>query len=123
MRKAIEEITCIICPRGCKIQIVIKDDKIVDVTGFACPNGREYAIEEVKSPGRIVMSVVKCVGGDIPTVSVKTSKPVPKEKMLDVMEDLSKIEVKPPVNIEDTIIENVAGTQANVVATRPVKEA
>lgn len=114
-----EKITCIMCPRGCKVRVTHDEGEVKDVIGFACPNGEEYAIEEIKSPSRVVMSVVECENGDIPTVSIKTSKSVPKEKIRKVMEKLSEVKVKCPVEIGDTILENIAETDADIIATRP----
>ena len=116
-----EEITCIMCPRGCKVQVDVEGDEIQDVRGYACPNGEEYAIEEIKCPNRTVMSVVRCEDCQMPTVTVKTDKPVPKDKIDDVMEDISDIEVDSSVEIGEVLKENVAGTDANMIATRPAK--
>jgi len=115
-------VTCIICPLSCEIEVEMEGDKIVKITGYKCPRGEEYAREEATCPKRVIMSVVKCVGGDFPTVSVKTDKPIPKEKIFDVMKELSKVEVKAPVEIGDVILENVLGLGVNIVATRPCKK-
>jgi len=117
-----EEVTCIMCPRGCKVQVDIEDDEIRDVRGYACPNGEEYAIEEIKCPNRTVMSVVRCEDCRMPTVTVKTENPVPKDKIDEVMEDISDIKVSPPVEIGEIIKENVAGTGVDVIVTRPAEE-
>ncbi len=119
MSEETEKITCIMCPQGCKVRVTHENDEIIDVTGYACSNGEEYAIEEVKSPSRTVMSVVECDEGKMPTISVKTDKPVPKDKIHEVMDELSDVNVCSPIEIGDSIIENVAGTDADVVATRP----
>ncbi len=116
-----EEITCIMCPRGCKVQVDIEDDEIQDVRGYACPNGEEYAIEEIKCPNRTVMSVVRCEECEMPTITVKTDRPVPKDKIEDVMKDISDIEVDSPVEIGEILEEDVAGTDAKIIATRPAK--
>lgn len=114
-----EEVTCIICPNGCKIQVELKENDEVEVRGNACPEGKEYAIQEVKSPSRIIMSVLECEDCDIPTVSVKTDGPIPKEIIPEVMKRLSEITVENPVNVGDLILEDIAGTGVNVIATRP----
>lgn len=119
MTEETEEITCIMCPRGCNVRVTTEDGEVKEVKGNACEQGEEFAVEEVKSPSRTVMSVIGCEGGKMPTVSVKTSKPVPKGKMNDVMEAISGAKVNCPVEIGDKIIENVAGTEADIVATRP----
>lgn len=113
-----EKITCIICPAGCEIEVKKEDDEITNVSGYGCLKGKEYATEEAKAPKRVVMSVVKCREGEMPTVSVKTNRPIPKKEIGNVMEEISEVEVKAPVKIGDVIIENVAGTKADVVATR-----
>ncbi len=113
------KLTCIICPLGCDIEVIMEGDKIVRVTGCTCPRGEEYAVQEVTAPKRVVMSVVKVKGGMFPTVSVKTDKPVPKELIPEIMKELASVEVEAPVHIGQVIIENILGTGANIVATRP----
>ncbi|USS41548.1 DUF1667 domain-containing protein [Thermococcus aggregans] len=115
------KLTCIICPLGCEIEVKMKGDKIIEITGFSCPRGKDYAIQEVTTPKRVVMSVIKVKNGDFPTVSVKTDRPVPKELIPAIMKELAKIEVEAPVEIGQVIIENVASSGANIVATRPAK--
>jgi CxxC motif-containing protein len=117
----VREVICIICPRGCRIKVYTSGGEIVKVEGYTCPRGLEYAIQEVKNPRRILMSVVKCRGGDLPVVSVKTDKPIPRDKLLDVSRYLANIVVDAPVNIGDVIVKNVLGLGANIVATRPCR--
>lgn len=114
------KLTCIVCPLGCEIEVRMEGDKIVEIIGFTCPKGKDYAIQEVTAPKRIVMSVVKVKDGDFPTVSVKTDKPVLKELIPKIMKELAKVEVEAPVEIGQVIVENVANSGANIVATRPV---
>ncbi|KUK16965.1 MULTISPECIES: DUF1667 domain-containing protein [Thermococcus] len=115
------KITCIVCPLGCEIEVKMEGDKIVEITGFTCPKGKEYAIQEVTAPKRIVMSVIKVKNGDFPTVSVKTDRPVLKKLIPKIMKELAKIEVEAPVELGQVIVENIANSGANIVATRPVK--
>ncbi len=112
-------LTCIICPLGCTIEVTMEGDKIVGITGYTCPKGKEYAIQEITAPKRIVMSVVKVKGGIFPTVSVKTDKPVPKELIPKIMKKLVDVEVEAPVHIGQIIVKNILDTGANIVATRP----
>lgn len=116
------KLTCIICPLGCEIEVKMEGNKIVEITGFGCPRGKDYAIQEVTAPKRVVMSVIKVKKGDFPTVSVKTDKPVPKELIPVIMKELAKIEVEAPVEIGQVIIENVANSEANIIATRPSRK-
>ncbi len=113
------KLTCIVCPLGCEIEVTMEGDKITGVKGYTCPRGEEYAVQEVTAPKRVVMSVVKVKGGIFPTVSVKTDKPVPKELIPEIMKKLAGVEVEAPVHVGQVIIENILGTGANIVATRP----
>ena len=117
-----KEITCIMCPIGCTINVKLKDGDIASITGNACQHGEEYARQELSEPRRIVMSVVPCTGGDLPTVAVKTAAPVPKETIRAVMQTLASVTVAAPVAVGDIIVENVAGLGVDVVATRSVRQ-
>lgn len=116
-----EKVTCIMCPRGCKVKVELEEenDEIKEITAYACENGKEYAIEEIKSPNRPVMTVVECEDCDMPTVSVITKEPVPKDKIYEVMKELSNLKVQSPVEIGDVVKENVADTGVDIVVTRP----
>jgi len=111
-------LTCIVCPLGCTVEVTMEGDRITGVKGFTCPRGEEYAIQEIREPKRVVMSVVKVKGGTFPTVTVKSDRPVPKELIPKIMRELAKVEVEAPVHVGQVIVENVLGTGANIVATR-----
>jgi len=113
------ELYCIICPASCTLRVVVDKDGIVEVRGNQCPRGVEYAKQEVLEPRRYVISVVRVHHGDMPTVSVITGKPVPKDCIWRVMELLASIEVEAPVEIGDVVLKDICGT--DVVATRRVK--
>ncbi|MCX8171909.1 MAG: DUF1667 domain-containing protein [Candidatus Bathyarchaeota archaeon] len=113
-------ITCIICPLGCSLKVLLKDDEVILVEGNRCQRGVIYARDEVK-PKRTLITVVKVYGGVPPVVSVKTSKPVPKDLISEAMKIISKISVKAPVKIGDIIIRDLLGLGVDVVATRGVE--
>lgn len=121
-RERIDEIVCIICPRGCEIKVYSIDGEIIRVEGYSCPRGKEYAEKEVKMPMRTLMTVVKCRGGDLPVVSVKTSKPIPRDKLVEVSKYLANIVADVPVSIGDIIVKNVLGLDSDIVATRPCRK-
>ncbi|ASJ15619.1 molybdopterin oxidoreductase [Thermococcus chitonophagus] len=97
--------TCIVCPLSCTIEVEVENGEVKNVKGYTCPRGKEWAIEEVTNPKRIVMSVIPVEGGRLPTVSVKTEKPVPKDKIPELMKFLAGIKVKAPVRVGDVIAE------------------
>lgn len=115
-----KELICIGCPMGCMMSVELEQGKVTAVTGNTCKRGDAYAKKEVTNPTRIVTSTVKLRGGQYPVVSVKTSKDIPKDMIEACMKALKETEAKAPVEIGDVIVENVAGTGADVVATKTV---
>jgi len=115
------KIICISCPIGCRMIIQSKDGKIASVTGNACPKGIKYAGEEFINPLRILPTTVKVIGGELPLVSVKTEKAIPKRLLLEAMAEIAEIEVKAPVKIGQVIKDNLVGTGVSLVATRNVE--
>ena len=89
----------------------------MQVVGNSCPKGQEYAVNECTNPVRTVTSTVRVNNRKDTMVSVKTAAPVPKEKMMEVMEVLARVRVEEPVRIGDTIVEDILGTGVKVVAT------
>lgn len=114
------ELTCIGCPLGCNLEVQINDNNNITVTGNSCKIGLDYGIKECTNPTRIVTTTVFVEGGQEPTVSVKTEKDIPKDKIFDCIAALKDVVVKAPVNIGDVIISNVLNTDVNIVATKKV---
>ncbi|HOJ92751.1 MAG TPA: DUF1667 domain-containing protein [Dictyoglomaceae bacterium] len=119
----IKRFVCVQCPIGCKLTVEIKDDdnSIIKIEGNRCQRGIAYAEDEIKDPKRIITTSIKVIGGELPLVSVKTDKPIPKKYIKDVMDIIKSKEVKAPVKRGDIIIENILDTNVNIVATRSVE--
>lgn len=107
------ELVCIICPRGCGLKVEMEEGKILSVTGNSCPRGLKYAEDECCNPVRTVTSTVRCDNGRM--ISVKTDRPIPKDKVFDCMKQINSATAKLPVAIGDVILADVFGS--NVVAT------
>ncbi len=109
-------LTCIVCPRGCQLKVTLGDGDITHkVEGNICKRGIDYAIAECTHPMRTVTSTVRCADGGV--IAVKTSTTVPKEKMTAVMAEINALTAPNTVYIGDVLIKNVAGTDADIVAT------
>ena len=116
------ELTCISCPLGCPLKVETDSSgKVLKVTGNTCKRGDVYARKEVTNPTRIVTSTVRVSGGSIDMVSVKTKEDIPKGKIFECVKALKGIEVPAPVHIGDVILENVADTGVDIVATKNVE--
>ncbi len=110
------KLTCIVCPKGCEITVKFdKEGKIDGIEGNACKRGEVYAESECTAPVRTVTSTVRCLDGGL--VSVKTSVPVPKEKIFEVMGEVNSARAENDVKIGDTVIKNVANTGSDIIAT------
>ncbi len=111
---------CIGCPLGCPLTVEMEGNEVKSVSGNTCPRGDAYAKKELTNPTRIVTSTVRVAGGKLAMVSVKTQSDIPKDKIFDCVKALKDVEVTAPVKIGDVIVENVAGTGVNVIATKNV---
>jgi len=117
-----KEITCIVCPIGCKILVKTDKNKFEAVDGFKCKRGVEYARSEALDPRRMLTTSVLVTNGEWPLVSVKSSKPVSKDKLFSVLKEIKKTDVKAPVKSGQILIKNVANTGINIVATKQVNK-
>ena len=110
------KLTCIVCPKGCELTVSFDaEGKITDIGGYTCPRGKDYAYAECTAPVRTVTTTAGCE--DSAVVAVKTSKPVPKALIFDVMKAINETVVNNDCRIGDVIIKGVCGTDADVVIT------
>ena len=117
-----KEIICVSCPKGCRITVQNRGKEITFITGNDCSKGIKYAEEEFINPLRILPTTVKVISGELPLVSVKTEKAIPKRLLLKAMVEIAKIEVNAPVKIGQVIKDDLMGTGVSLVATRNVKK-
>ena len=103
---------CIMCPMGCEMTVE-KVGKTFNVTGNSCVRGERYAKEELTAPKRVVTALVKTTTGVLP---VKTTAPVPKQLVFEVVKEINKLCLKKG-KIGDVIIKNVLNCGADVVIT------
>jgi CxxC motif-containing protein len=110
----IKTLTCIECPIGCEITVDLNGDKILSLTGNACPRGKLYAQDEVVCPKRVITSTVRAKDGSL--VPVKTDKPVKKSEIFSVMEKINAVVCDMPVTMGQVLVENIEG-DANLVVS------
>lgn len=107
------KITCIICPRSCEIT---RDEKTNEIKGYSCLRGKNYAEQEFFQPKRSITSFIRCQDNTI--YSVKTSTPIDKKLIFDLMKIIDGTHPDKHFNIGDIVIENVLGTDVNIVITK-----
>ena len=107
-------LTCIECPIGCEMEIVIEDGRVVSVQGNRCPRGKMYAEAEVTCPKRVVTSTIRAENGEM--IPVKTDKPVRKDAIFEVMKKINETTCKMPVVLGDILVENICDDANLIVA-------
>lgn len=112
------KLICIVCPRGCHLEI----DEKLNVTGNSCKRGEVYGKAEVTNPTRTVTSTVKLNSKNLKMLPVRTDKPISKSKMFEVIEILKNTSVNAPIKSGEEIVKNILDTDVNIISTRTVLE-
>lgn len=111
-----KDLICIVCPRGCHLTI----DNNLSVTGNFCPRGEKYAQDEITHPSRIITTFMRVINRPDTMVSVKTSKPVPKDKIFEFMEEINKTFIVAPCYIGQIAIKSVLGFDVDILITKNI---
>lgn len=117
----LKRITCIVCPNGCKLTIIEKNEELL-VEGNKCKRGIEFGINEIKNPLRSIASTVNTIYKEMPRLPVRTDGLIPKSKIFNVMREISKVVITNHVHINEVIIENVLNTGVNIISTSSLIE-
>jgi CxxC motif-containing protein len=112
------KLTCIECPVGCAISVTVENGKVVKVEGNKCPKGEGYAVSETEKPVRILTSTVLTEGLQIKMIPVRTAGPIPKGSLFKAMEEVKNVRLSKPLHVGDVVVENIAGSGIDLVATR-----
>jgi CxxC motif-containing protein len=112
------EVICIMCPLACRIAVNIDAaGNILNVANNQCKRGEEFAIGEVKFPGRILTTTIITENSVHNLLPAKTDKPISKNLLMECMCYLSQVVVKPPVKAGQIIVNNILNTGADLVST------
>ncbi|MDH5419494.1 MAG: DUF1667 domain-containing protein [Candidatus Bathyarchaeota archaeon] len=117
-KKEARVITCIICPVGCRARLTMKNGKITEIEGLECPRGEEYVRRELEAPVRDFFTTVRIKGAVIPVLPVRSTQPIPKDKIMDCVLELANVVVDAPVQAGEIIAKNPLGLGVDIVATR-----
>jgi CxxC motif-containing protein len=133
-------LVCISCPLGCRLTVTWGDESDITVKGNQCAKGESYAQEEILAPKRVVTATVAVArrAGTAPAhtpaatgwagasppqrLPVKTSAPLLKEHIPELLNKLYRMEVEAPLCCGDVLLEDIAGTGVDLVVTRSLKE-
>ncbi len=115
------EYICIVCPNGCELSVEYEGETMISCSGNRCQRGYRYAESMITDPMRSVTSSVLVEGGVMPLVSVRTSAPVSKKRMFDVVRAIKELKVQAPVARGQVLVSDVLGLGADIIATRSVE--
>lgn len=118
MHHEITHYLCIGCPLGCRLEVEAEDGAVLEVRGFGCKRGREYAEREHTDPRRLLTATVRVHHGRWARLPVKTNAPIPKAQIRALARALQTVEVTAPVKLGQVIVANALGLGADVVASR-----
>lgn len=116
----LKTVTCILCPNSCEIQGDWNGADLFDIQGNLCKKGAEYILRELQHPTRNFASSVLVTDGELPLCSVRLTKPIPKERIFDVMQEIKKLRLTAPVKRGQVVIPNILGLGADLIATKTV---
>jgi CxxC motif-containing protein len=115
-----KEVICIMCPLGCRIKVQVEGKDVQGVEGERCKKGVKYAQQEVTFPGRILTTTVSTDSPEMPLLPVRSNKALPKEKLIECMKHISKHSVIGSVTLGQTVIKNILGLGADIIACRTI---
>jgi len=113
--------TCVTCPVGCEVDVEVQDGSILSMTGNKCDKVKEFVLQELKEPMRVLTTTVRVEGAKWAMLPVRTDKLIPKRLFTQAIEELASIDLQAPVHMSDVIVKDVAGSGANIVATRTME--
>jgi CxxC motif-containing protein len=114
----IETIRCIVCPTGCEIDVKRTPEGEVEFEGYTCKRGLDYAKQEFFAPKRVLTTTIRVKNGFLPLLPVRVDQAILKEKIEEALNIIARTEVEAPIEMGEVLIENVAGEEANIIASR-----
>jgi len=123
MGTEIHEVVCILCPVGCRILVETKDGEVVRIDNAGCERGKDYSLQEIRSPVRDFFTTIRVANGKIPMLSVRSTEPIPKNMLMPCAAELARRIIRAPVKLGDVIVENIMNLGVDIVATKDVDKA
>lgn len=115
-----KKLTCISCPKGCELTVILDGRKIQSVTGNACKKGLAYAKNEIEDPKRMLTTTVKLKNGTHLLVPVKSRSPLPKDLLLDCMKEINNTAADAPIHIGSVVMHDILHSGVDIIATKTV---
>ncbi len=112
-----DELTCIVCPIGCRMTVDRGGDGELNVSGNRCKRGAAYAEEEFRDPRRVVTGTCAISGALAARLPVRSSNGVPIDQLAAFLKAMYDLRLEAPVNRGQVLAENLGGTGIDLLAT------
>lgn len=109
------ELTCVCCPVECRLGGVFAPSEETKISEHTCPVGWSYAAQEQRVRTRMVTALLPVTKGTVP-LRVRTSRPVLRESICQILAELSKVTVSVPVYEGEIIVKDICGLEVDIVA-------
>lgn len=113
--------TCVVCPVSCTIDVIPEENGGYRTSGNQCKRGERYAISEHTHPVRMITTTVAVKHSVFPRLPVISDGEVPKEKLMECMNEIYRISVEAPIKCGDIVMNNICGTGVNIVSAKTAK--
>lgn len=112
-----DELTCIVCPIGCRMTVNRREGGELDVTGNRCKRGAAYAEEEFRDPRRVVTGTCAIASALAARLPVRSSNSVPIDQLAAFLKAMYDLRLKAPVKRGEVVAENLGGTGIDLLST------
>lgn len=123
------QFNCTTCPSECLLTVEVERDvngsvaAIHSVTGNRCPRGDKFAHQELTCPMRVLTTTVAVSGGDEALLPVRTTEAIPLALHTQAMDLIRGVVVEAPIRMGDVVLEDLLGTNIDLVASMNIDPA
>ena len=123
------QFNCTTCPSECLLTVEVERDAngavtaVRSVTGNSCPRGDKFAHQELTCPMRVLTTTVAVSGGDEALLPVRTAEAIPLELHAQAMDLIRGVVVNAPIRMGDVVLEDLLGTNIDLVASMDIDPA
>lgn len=91
---------------------------VVSVMNLECLRGEAYVLNEVTAPRRDFFTIIQVTGASVPVLPVRTTGPIPKERLFDCARALADVVVRAPIRLGDVVVQNLLNLGVDVISTK-----
>lgn len=123
------QFSCTTCPSECLLTVEVERDangavvEVRSVTGNNCPRGDKFAHQELTCPMRVLTTTVAVSGDDEALLPVRTAEAIPLALHAQTMTLIRDLVVSAPIRMGDVVLEDLLGTNIDLVASMNIDPA